>query len=96
MELEIYDAFRSAGINDDKAKAAVESINKVIDSRYSLHAAQLATRGDLAELKGEMKGEFASVRREMAEKHASTLTWIMGTLVACTGIIVACMKAFTS
>ena len=28
MELEIYEAFISAGVKEDKAKAAVESINK--------------------------------------------------------------------
>lgn len=51
MELEIYDAFRSAGVAEDKARAAVESINKEIDRRYTLHAMQLATKGDLAEAK---------------------------------------------
>jgi hypothetical protein len=46
MELEIYEAFISAGVKEekeDKAKAAVESINKEIDKRYRLHADQLAT-----------------------------------------------------
>lgn len=54
MELEIYDAFRSAGVSDDKAKAAVESINREIDKRYGLHADKLATKTDLAELKTEL------------------------------------------
>lgn len=54
MELEIYEAFRSAGVADDKAKAAVESINKEIDKRYALHSAQLATKVDLAEAKAEI------------------------------------------
>jgi len=54
MELEIYEAFRSAGVADDKAKAAVESINREIDKRYALHASQLATKGDLAEAKTEI------------------------------------------
>ncbi len=51
MELEIYEALISAGVKEDKAKAAVESINQEIDQRYSLHADQLATRSDLAEAK---------------------------------------------
>lgn len=49
MELEI-----SAGVKEDKAKAAVESINKEIDKRYSLHASQLATKTDLAEAKTDI------------------------------------------
>ena len=54
MELEIYEAFISASVKEDKAKAAVESINKEIDRRYSLHSDQLATRSDLAEAKTEI------------------------------------------
>lgn len=54
MELEIYKAFISAGVNDADARSAVESINKEIDRRYTLHAQQLATRGDLAEAKAEI------------------------------------------
>jgi hypothetical protein len=54
MELEIYEAFKAAGVADDKAKAAVESINREIDRRYKLHADQLATRADLAEAKTEI------------------------------------------
>ncbi|MDP2830244.1 MAG: hypothetical protein Q8O37_16770 [Sulfuricellaceae bacterium] len=54
MELEIYEAFRSAGVADDKAKAAVESINREIDQRYAVHTAQLAAKSDLAEAKTEI------------------------------------------
>jgi hypothetical protein len=54
MELEIYNAFVKAGVPAEDAKAAVESINKEIDKRYSLHATQLATKSDLAESKVEI------------------------------------------
>lgn len=54
MELEIYNAFVKAGVSETDAKAAVESINKEIDRRYSLHATQLATKSDLAEAKVEI------------------------------------------
>ncbi|MDP1712880.1 MAG: hypothetical protein Q8K86_10540 [Candidatus Nanopelagicaceae bacterium] len=54
MELEIYNAFVKAGVPEAEAKAAVESLNKEIDKRYSLHAAQLATKSDLAEAKVEI------------------------------------------
>ena len=64
MELEVFDAFRSAGVPDNKARAAVESINRQIDRRYSLHAEQLVTRGDL-------RGETAALREEMANMRAS-------------------------
>ena len=51
MELEIYNAFIKAGVSESEAKAAVESINREIDKRYSLHAQQLATKADLADAK---------------------------------------------
>ena len=54
MELEIYEAFVSAGVSEAKAKAAVESINREIDKRYSLHSTQLTTKADLAEAKTEI------------------------------------------
>ena len=54
MELEIYNAFVKAGVSEADAKAAVESINKEIDKHYSLHAQQLFTKADGAELKAEI------------------------------------------
>ncbi|WP_249931208.1 hypothetical protein [Ramlibacter sp. 2FC] len=54
MELEIYNAFVKAGISESDAKAAVESISKEIDKRYSLHSEALATKTDLAEAKVEI------------------------------------------
>ena len=54
MELEIYNAFVKAGVPEAEAKAAVESINKEIDKRYALHAQQLFTKTDGAELKTEI------------------------------------------
>lgn len=54
MELEIYKAFIAAGVPDTEARAAVESINREIDRRYSLHAQQLVTKADLAEAKVEI------------------------------------------
>jgi uncharacterized protein YajQ (UPF0234 family) len=54
MDIEIYNAFVKAGVGADEARAAVESINKEIDRRYSLHATQLATKADLSEAKLEI------------------------------------------
>lgn len=54
MEPEIHNAFIKAGVPESEAKAAVDSINREIDKRYSLHAQQLATKSDLAEAKVEI------------------------------------------
>lgn len=81
MELEIYEAFRSAGVADDKAKAAVESINREIDRRYTLHADQLATRGDIE-----------TVRREIAEAKTEIIKWTIGAMFAAVGMFAAIVK----
>ena len=54
MEVEIYTAFIKSGVSDSEAKAAVESLNRAIDRRYSFHAQQLDTKGDLSETKVEI------------------------------------------
>ncbi|MCJ0765335.1 hypothetical protein [Variovorax terrae] len=54
MELEIYRALVKANVSPEDAQAVAESINKEIDKRYSLHSAQLFTKGDAGELKAEL------------------------------------------
>lgn len=84
MELEFFDALRSAGVPDDKARKAAESltseIKNVIDKRYSVHAAQLVTRGDLAETK-------ADIRVDLANFKAEIIKWVAGMFVAQTAFI---------
>ena len=54
MGLEIYSAFVKAGVSESDAKVVVESIIEEIDKRYALHAQQLVTKGDLAELESRL------------------------------------------
>lgn len=82
MELEIYDALQSAGVSAEKAKSAVESINKAIDQRYSLHAQQLATRGDLEQVKGTLTAQIATT-------EANLVKWLVGTTLVTIGTIAA-------
>jgi hypothetical protein len=65
-----FEALQAAGVPTEKAKETVEtlnqSINQAIDNRYAIHARELATRGDLEKLRGELKTEIASIRTEIA------------------------------
>ncbi|MDR2366281.1 MAG: hypothetical protein LBD68_10615 [Zoogloeaceae bacterium] len=81
MELEIYEAFQAAGIPNDKAKSAVEAINKAIDARYSIHARELATRGDVEKM-----------RADMAEMEARIIKWNVGSMFAAIGIFATLIK----
>jgi len=57
------------------ARSVAESIDRAIDRRYELHARQLATRGDLAELGGKIQGDLASLKTDL-------LKWSIGTMFA--------------
>jgi hypothetical protein len=92
MELEIYTAFTKAGIPDEAARAAVDSIRKEIDSRYALHSAQLATRGDVEAVRkevGELRGEM---KAEIAKSQAEVIKWCMGSIFAAVGLFLALSK----
>ena len=54
MELEIYRALVKINVPADDAQAVADSINKEIDRRYTLHAAQLVTKSDLSDAKVEI------------------------------------------
>lgn len=54
VEFEIYEALTAINVPADKARAVVDSVNREIDKRYSLHADQLATKTDLAEMEARL------------------------------------------
>lgn len=88
MELEIYDAFRSAGVADDKAKAAVESINREIDKRYELHARQLATHGDIEAIRKDM----AEMETRLTKAINDAQRWTTGAVFAGMAAVAAIIK----
>jgi translation initiation factor IF-2 len=85
MELEIYEAFISAGVKEDKAKAAVESINREIDKRYSLHTEKIATRGDVNELRNAVKADLAEAKTEI-------IKWAIGSIFLAVGLFAVIVK----
>ena len=90
MELEIYEALTSANVPGDKAKAVAESINKEIDRRYELHAQQLATRGDISELRQQSSEMEARLLKAINDSQR----WTMGAVFAGMVSVAAIMKLF--
>ena len=88
MELEIYNAFVKAGVPEADAKAAVESINKEIDKRYSLHSTQLATRGDVESVKKDLAEMESRLLRSMNDMQR----WTIGAVFASVGLFAAVSK----
>ena len=85
MELEIFEALTAANVPVDKARAAAESIKKEINDHYSLHAQQLATRGDLEQMKSDLT-------KQMMQIQADLTKWIIASLFAGMGAIAALVK----
>ena len=90
MELEIYSAFKAAGVPDENARAAAESINKAIDERYALHSRQLATQGDIEKVRAEIE----KVRAEIAKTEANLIKWNVGAIIAAAGLAMAIARVF--
>lgn len=90
MELEIYEALTSANVPNDKARAAVEAINKEIDRRYELHARQLATRSDISEL----RQQSAEMEARLLKAINDLQRWTMGAVFAGMATVAAIVKLF--
>jgi hypothetical protein len=81
VELNIYHALKSAGVDDEKATAAAESVVKAIDQRYALHSEQLFTKRDGSELKADMMKAITEMQR-----------WTLGALFAGMASVAAIIK----
>jgi multidrug resistance efflux pump len=88
MELEIYEALTAVNVPNDKAKAVAESINKEIDRRYELHARQLATRGDISEL----RQQSAEMEARLLKAINDSQRWTMGAVFAGMATVAAIVK----
>ena len=83
---------REAGAEEGLAEAIVEGLTAADTS-------ELATKGDIAEVKteiaevkSELKTEIAEVKTEIAEVKSDILKWMFGAIIAQTGIILAVVK----
>lgn len=90
MKLEIYEALTAVNVPSEKAKAVAESINKEIDRRYELHARQLATRGDIAELRQHSVEMEARLLKAINDAQR----WTMGAVFAGMAAVAAIVKLF--
>ncbi len=81
MTLELFSALQEAGVKQETARRVADAVDEAIDKRYSIHAKELATRGDI-----EM------VRREVAEGFRTTTIWFVGSILATAALVVSALK----
>jgi type II secretory pathway component PulK len=92
---ELYDALRTAGVPDDKARAAAAAVIGA-DTQNGF-----ATKADLGAVRNEiaaLRGEIGEVRATMATKaelfqlEARLIRWNVGTIIAMTAVFAAVVK----
>ena len=81
---EVYDAFISAGVADEQATAAARTIPS---------SAELATRGDIAELRAEFKSEISELRADTRSDLKDLELRMTVRFFASVGMVVAGIKA---
>jgi hypothetical protein len=60
--------------------------------RESHEAAELATKGDIAELRHEMRESASALRQDMSDLKFELLKWIIGLAIAQTGLLIGLLK----
>ena len=78
MILEVYDAFRSIGIDDDHARKAAGALSDnpkaIADLRTDMTGEFAKVTLEFANVRGEMRDEFANLRTEMRDEFAKLRT----------------------
>ncbi len=99
MSVEVMELFNifAETFGKEKAQIAVKDIELLIsDTKYNL-----ATKGDILEVKGNIRDlelrltkEIEAVKLEVEKAKSSTIKWMVGLLVAQTGTIIAIFTLF--
>jgi hypothetical protein len=87
MLKEVYDAFKEAGVSEERASAAAIAV-----ATHSLdreHLATLATKADLEQLRHATKADLAELEADIIKWMAGL---VIGSMVAMTGIFAAIVK----
>lgn len=71
IALEIYEALRSVGVEDAKAKSTAQTFDQALEGKLAHELNGLATREDLAKFQGATREDLAKLRGEMREEMAA-------------------------
>lgn len=89
MPLDYFEKLKNAGFTEEQAKVQVEAMQGVVRSYDEARRKELAAKGDIQDLRLEMKSmEMRLSEKIEANKH-EILKWMVGTMVAQTALIVA-------
>ncbi len=77
-----FEKLKAAGVPEEQARVQVEVMQGVIKSYDDASRKEIATKGDLQDVRNELRNEIATAKHEI-------LKWVMGLMVAQTALIIA-------
>ena len=84
---------KEAGFTEPQAEAQAEALTVALSQfKSDMHLDELATKRDLKELELTLESRLVDVRRDIEAMKAELLKWIIGLLLAQTGLIAALVK----
>lgn len=87
-----FEKLKAAGVPEAQAKVQVEVMQGVVQSYDESSRKELATKGDIQDVRNEIQGvrnEIQDVRHELADTKHEILKWVLGIALAQTAVIVA-------
>ena len=87
--LDYFEKLKAAGVPEAQAKVQVEVMQGVVRQYDEASRKEIATKGDLQDVRTELKEDIQDVRNELANTKHEILKWMMATMVAQTALIVA-------
>lgn len=95
QSLKIYEILQRHFNNDANAKIVVQEIEQIVENKFETSKNSFATKEDISQLRiaiQELKNEILASRVEMEKRFNSMLMWMIGTMIALIGIVVAILK----
>ena len=95
QSFKIYEILQRHFNNDADAKIVVQEIEQIVENKFETSKNVFATKEDIGHLTvaiHELKNEILSSRVEMEKRFNSMLMWMIGTMIALIGIVVAILK----
>ena len=87
--LDYFEKLKNAGFTEEQAKVQVEAMQGVVRSYDEARRKELAAKGDIQDLRLEMKSMEMRLSEKMEANKHEILKWMVGTMVAQTALIVA-------
>ena len=88
-------ALTAANVPADKARAVATSIKREINEHYALHAEQLATRGDVEQVRKEValvQKDVADLKSELMKTIVESQRWTITAIFAAVALFAAITK----